>query len=216
MAVANFSDKTDLPLRVGREKTQKSNEHSNYEGFWNTVDIWTQLAGPEHTGVYAWSVCVWTYRYSCVCDACVRACVRRSERLSKYNRYNHGRTLLLARQVVRSGRAHAVHVGWQSLQTVGVCVVGLPPLNSSAPHRFRHYYYFDIVSSCVLVAKCDNYLLIGGFSVGRGIFLTMVTACFILLSHDTVQTPFKVTESHLSILWSTYYSQTYLCIYICT
>lgn len=133
---------------------------------------------------------------------CVRACVRRSERLSKYNRYNHGRTLLLARQVVRSGRAHAVHVGWQSLQTVGVCVVGLPPLNSSAPHRFRHYYYFDIVSSCVLVAKCDNYLLIGGFSVGRGIFLTMVTACFILLSHDTVQTPFKVTESHLSILWS--------------
>lgn len=81
-------------------------------------------------------------------------------------------------------------------------MVGLPPLNSSAPHRFRHYYYFDIVSSCVLVAKCDNYLLIGGFSVGRGIFLTMVTACFILLSHDTVQTPFKVTESHLSILWS--------------
>ena len=158
-------------------------------------EIWHSWPCLKHTGVRAYALCVFVYEYTSTAEVRNPLNISRAITLMLYSR-------LLRR--LTPGRTHTVHVGQQSLQTgqevmcvcmcAGASVCGWTSSSQpSATHRFRRYYYFHIVSSCVLVAKHCNHLPIAGFSAGYEVFIT--EDCFTLLSHDTTQLPLKVTES---------------------
>lgn len=139
------------------------------------------LSGPclKHTDVRA-------YIYICA-SACVCLCrntppwtnvqfrMCRSETLSKYDSCNHSHALQPARRAVNSWadthRACGLTITAGRMRShvcVRVMVLRVCGWTSSSQpsttHRFRRYY-FNIVSSCVLVAKHGNHLPIAGFSV---------------------------------------------------